>query len=37
MDFITKLPKLEDIITEIKYNNNLVIVDKLIKYTHFIL
>ena len=36
MDFIIKLPKSEDISTEIKHNNILVIIDKLTKYTHFI-
>ena len=36
MDFIVKLPKLENISTNIKYNNILVIIDKLTKYAHFI-
>ena len=36
MDFIVKLPLSEDTITDIKYNNILVVVDRLTKYTHFI-
>ena len=31
-----KLPISEDISTDIKYNSILIVVDKLIKYTHFI-
>ena len=34
MDFIVKLPKSEDISTDIKYNNILIIVNKLIKYVY---
>ena len=37
MDFIVKFPKSENLITEIKYNNILMIVDKLTKYIHLIL
>ena len=37
MDFITKLSKSEDIVIKIKYNNILIVVDKLIKYMHLIL
>ena len=37
MDFIVKLPKSKDINTDIKYNNILIVIDKLIKYTYFIL
>ena len=37
MDFIVKLPKSEDISIRIKYDNILVIINKLIKYTYFIL
>ena len=36
MDFIVKLLKSEDISINIKYNNILVIVDKLTKYVYFI-
>ena len=37
MDFIVKLPLSKDTITDIKYNGILVVVDRLTKYTHFIL
>ena len=37
MDFIVKLPKSEDISIDIKYNNILIIVDKLTKYIYLIL
>ena len=37
MDFIVKLPKSEDISTDIKYNNVLIIINKLTKYINFIL
>ena len=36
MDFIVKLPKSEDISTEMRYDNILVVVDKLTKYVHLI-
>ena len=36
MDFITKLPKSKDPITEISYDAIMVIVDKLTKYAHMI-
>ena len=36
MDFIVKLPLSKDTITDIKYNNILVVVDRLTKYAHFI-
>ena len=36
MDFIVKLPLSKDIITDIKYNSILVVVDRLTKYAHFI-
>ena len=36
MDFIVKLPLSKDTITDIKYNSILVVVDRLIKYAHFI-
>ena len=37
MDFIVKLPKSEDIYTEIKYNSILIIINKLSKYIYFML
>ena len=37
MDFITKLPKSKDPSTEIVYDSILVMVNKLTKYTHFVL
>ena len=37
MDFIVKFLQLEDINSNIKYNNILIIIDKLIKYIYFIL
>ena len=37
MDFIIKFLKSEDLITDTKYNNILVIVDKFTKYAHLIL
>ena len=36
MDFIVKLPLSKDTITNIKYDNILVVVDRLTKYVHFI-
>ena len=36
MNFIVKLPLSKDTITDIKYNSNLVVVDRLTKYAHFI-
>ena len=37
MDFIVKLLKSKNVITEISYNNIIIIIDKLIKYIYFIL
>ena len=37
MDFIVKLSKSENVSTDIKYNNILIIIDKSIKYTYFLL
>ena len=37
MNFIIKLPKLEDSIINIKYNSILVIINKLTKYIYLIL
>ena len=37
IDFIMKLLKSEEIITRVKYDSILVIMDKLTKYTHLIL
>ena len=37
MDFIIKFPKLEDISTDIKYDSIIIIINKLTKYTYFIL
>ena len=37
MDFITKFSKLVEPTTKIKYNLIIIIVDRLIKYAHFIL
>ena len=37
MNFITKLLKLIELTTKIKYNSIIVVVDKLIKYLYFIL
>ena len=37
MDFIVRLLKSKDISTDIKYNNILIIINKLIKYIYFIL
>ena len=37
MDFIIKFPKSEDIITDTKYDSILIIINKLTKYTYFIL
>ena len=37
MDFMVKFLKSEDISIRIKYNSILVIVNKLIKYAHFML
>ena len=37
IDFIVKLLKSEDISTDVKYNNILIITNKLTKYAHFIL
>ena len=36
MDFIVNLPLSKDTITDIKYDNILVVVDRLTKYAHFI-
>ena len=36
MDFIVKLPLSKDTITDIKYDSILVVVDRLMKYVHFI-
>ena len=36
MDFIIKLLKLENISTEIRYNNILIVVDKFTKYIYLI-
>ena len=36
MNFIVKLPRLENISTGIRYDNILVVVDKLIKYVYLI-
>ena len=36
IDFIVKFPKSEDLTTDIKYNNILIVVDKLIKYIYLI-
>ena len=36
MDFITKLPKSEDIIVKIKYDSILMIVNKFTKYAYLI-
>ncbi len=37
INFITKLPKSKKLLTNIKYNNILIIVNKLTKYKYFIL
>ena len=37
MNFIIKLLKLEKLVTKETYNNILMIIDKLIKYSHLIL
>jgi hypothetical protein len=37
LDFIIKLPLLKDLITKVKYNSILIITNRLIKYTYFIL
>ena len=37
IDFIMKFPKSEDLTTDTKYDNILIVVDKLIKYAHLIL
>ena len=36
MDFIVKFLKSEDLVTNIKYDSILIIINKLIKYTHLI-
>ena len=36
IDFIVKFPKLEDLMTDIIYNNILVVVNKFTKYAHLI-
>jgi hypothetical protein len=36
MNFITKLPKSTNLATEDKYDSILIMVDKLIKYSHII-
>ena len=37
MNFIIKLPESEELVTEVIYDSILVIVDRLIKYSHLIL
>ena len=37
MDFVVKLPRSEDLVTKVKYDSILVVVDKLTKYAHLIL
>ena len=37
INFIVKLLKLQELIIRVKYNLILVIIDRLIKYTYFIL
>ena len=37
MDFIMKLLKSKDLITKVFYDSIMVVIDKLMKYTHFIL
>jgi len=37
LDFIVKLPLSMDLVTQVKYNSILVIMDKLTKYTYIIL
>ena len=37
IDFIIKLLKFKNIATEVSYNNILIIINKFIKYSHFIL
>ena len=36
MDFITKFLKSKDLTTAIIYDSIIIVIDKLIKYTHFI-
>ena len=36
INFIIKLPKFKNIIIKIYYNNILIIINKFIKYSHFI-
>jgi hypothetical protein len=36
LDFITKLPLSKDLITKVKYDNILIITDRLTKYAYFI-
>ena len=36
LDFIIKLPLLKDLITKVKYDSILVIIDRLTKYAYFI-
>ena len=37
IDFVVELLKSEDLVTKVKYNSILVVVNKLTKYTHLIL
>ena len=37
IDFVVKLLRSEDLVTKVKYDSILVVVDKLTKYTHLIL
>ena len=37
MDFVVKLLRSEDLVTKVKYDSILVVVDKLTKYAHLIL
>jgi hypothetical protein len=36
LDFMTKLPLLEDLMIKVKYNNILIITNRLTKYAYFI-
>ena len=36
MNFIIKLPESEELVTEVTYDNILMIIDKLTKYSHLI-
>ena len=37
MDFIVKFPKSEDLVTNARYNNILIVINRLTKYAHLIL